>query len=210
ISSLAVTVNEMLFDLTGDKPDLKPLDPEGIGEVISALKTIEGRSQGLLNFVEIYRNLTRVPKPNFRYFPVRELFDRNLLLLKPKLDQLNIRCSCVVTPENLMLTADPDLVDQVIINLVLNAIDAVKNKENPQITARALTSSSGRVIIELIDNGYGIKPDIIDKIFMPFFTSKRDGSGIGLSLSRQIMRLHKGMISVKSLPGEGTTFTLTF
>ncbi|MBP6977947.1 MAG: ATP-binding protein [Bacteroidales bacterium] len=210
ISSLAVTVNDMLFDVTPNIANLKSLDAEEIGEVITALKTIQGRSQGLLNFVEIYRNLTRVPKPNFRHFPVREMFDRNLLLLKPKLDQMNIHCSCVITPENLMLTADPDLVDQVIINLVLNAIDAVKNKENPQVTARALTSNSGRVIIELIDNGHGIKPDIIDKIFMPFFTSKKDGSGIGLSLSRQIMHLHKGAITVKSLPGEGTTFTLTF
>ncbi len=210
ISSLATTVNEMLFESTGEKPNLKSLDSEDIDEIISALRTIQGRSQGLLNFVEIYRNLTRIPKPNFRHFPVRELFDRNLLLLKPKLDLLNIQCSCVITPENLMLTADPDLVDQVIINLVLNAIDAVRNKGNPQVTARALTSSSGRVIIELIDNGYGIKLDIIDKIFMPFFTSKKDGSGIGLSLSRQIMHLHKGTITVKSLAGEGTTFTLTF
>lgn len=210
ISSLAVTVNEMLFDHDREAPSLKTLDDEDIDAVETALKTIQGRSQGLLNFVETYRNLTRVPKPNFRYFPVKELFDRNLLLLKPKLEQHGIQCSCVITPDNLMLTADPDLVDQVVINLVLNAIDAVKNRVNPLITARALTTSSGRVIIELIDNGHGIKPDIIDKIFMPFFTSKKEGSGIGLSLSRQIMHLHKGTVTVKSLPGEGTTFTLTF
>ena len=210
ISSLAVTVNEMLFDHDREAPSLKTLDDEDIDAVETALKTIQGRSQGLLNFVETYRNLTRVPKPNFRYFPVKELFDRNLQLLKPKLEQHGIQCSCVITPDNLMLTADPDLVDQVVINLVLNAIDAVKNRVNPLITARALTTSSGRVIIELIDNGHGIKPDIIDKIFMPFFTSKKEGSGIGLSLSRQIMHLHKGTVTVKSLPGEGTTFTLTF
>lgn len=210
ISSLAVTVNEMLFDHHREGPSIKVLDNEDIDAVETALRTIQGRSQGLLNFVETYRNLTRVPKPNFRYFPVKELFDRNLLLLKPKLEPHGIQCSCVITPDNLMMTADPDLVDQVIINLVLNAIDAVKNRENPLITARALTTSASRVIIELIDNGQGIKPDIIDKIFMPFFTSKKEGSGIGLSLSRQIMHLHKGTITVKSLPGEGTTFTLTF
>jgi C4-dicarboxylate-specific signal transduction histidine kinase len=96
------------------------------------------------------------------------------------------------------------------INLMLNAIDAVKQKESPQISTRAYANSSGRVVIEVTDNGYGIKPDIMDKIFMPFFTSKKDGSGIGLSLSRQIMHLHKGTITVKSLPEEGTVFTLTF
>lgn len=210
ISSLAVTVNEMLFDLSGEVPKLRQLDEEDIDAIETAIKTIQGRSQGLLNFVDIYRNLTRIPKPNFRYFPVKELFDRSMMLLKPKLEQIDIQCSCVITPDNLMLTADPDLVDQVMINLILNAMDAVKNKSNPQITARGYTNNAGRVVIELIDNGYGIKPDIIDKIFMPFFTSKKDGSGIGLSLSRQIMHLHKGSITVKSLPEEGTTFTLTF
>jgi len=109
-----------------------------------------------------------------------------------------------------MLTADPDLVDQVMINLMLNAIDAVKDKEDAFISVSAFTNNSGKVVIELSDNGYGIKPDILDKIFMPFFTSKKEGSGIGLSLSRQIMHLHKGSIGVKSKPNEGTTFTLTF
>ncbi len=93
---------------------------------------------------------------------------------------------------------------------MLNAIDAVRKVDNPQISILATTNSSGRVVIDLKDNGHGIKPDILDKIFMPFFTSKKGGSGIGLSLSRQIMHLHKGRISVKSTPGEGATFTLTF
>jgi nitrogen fixation/metabolism regulation signal transduction histidine kinase len=210
ISSLTNTVNQMLFDRSGEEIRLKTLDSDDIDAVGKALKTVQSRSQGLLNFVEIYRNLTRIPKPNFRHFPVKELFDRNLLLLKPRLEQMSIPCTCTITPESLMLTADPDLVDQVMINLMLNAIDAVKQKESPQISTRAYANSSGRVVIELTDNGYGIKPDIMDKIFMPFFTSKKDGSGIGLSLSRQIMHLHKGTITVKSLPEEGTVFTLTF
>jgi nitrogen fixation/metabolism regulation signal transduction histidine kinase len=210
ISSLTNTVNQMLFDRSGEEIRLKTLDSDDIDAVGKALKTVQSRSQGLLNFVEIYRNLTRIPKPNFRHFPVKELFDRNLLLLKPRLEQMSIPCICTITPESLMLTADPDLVDQVMINLMLNAIDAVKQKESPQISTRAYANSSGRVVIEVTDNGYGIKPDIMDKIFMPFFTSKKDGSGIGLSLSRQIMHLHKGTITVKSLPEEGTVFTLTF
>jgi two-component system nitrogen regulation sensor histidine kinase NtrY len=109
-----------------------------------------------------------------------------------------------------MVTADPDLVDQVIINLVLNAMDAVKKVENPEISILATINNSNRVVVDIKDNGNGIKPDILDKIFMPFFTSKKHGSGIGLSLSRQIMHLHKGSITVKSKPEEGTVFTLTF
>lgn len=210
ISSLATTVNEMMIDADSDPPVLKYLDPEDIESVQSALYTIQSRSQGLLNFVEIYRNLTRIPKPNFRYFPVKDLFDRCQQLLKPKIDNLNISFGCSIFPQNLMLTADPDLIDQVMINLMLNAIDAIKDKKDPQIMVSAGTNVNGRIYIEISDNGYGIKPDIIDKIFMPFFTSKKGGSGIGLSLSRQIMHLHKGTISVKSKPDEGTTFSLTF
>ena len=89
-------------------------------------------------------------------------------------------------------------------------LDAVKGVENPIIKIIAFKNDYGKTVIEFIDNGYGIKPDILDKIFMPFFTSKKSGSGIGLSLSRQIMHLHKGTISVKSKPDEGTVFTLTF
>jgi C4-dicarboxylate-specific signal transduction histidine kinase len=141
---------------------------------------------------------------------VREAFDRAELLMKPKIEGLNITCNCRVFPQDLMLTADPDLLDQVIINLLLNSIDAVKNKEHPEISMIAYNNQSNRTTIEVSDNGTGIRPDIIDKIFMPFFTSKSEGSGIGLSLSRQIMHLHKGSISVKSKMDEGSVFTLIF
>ncbi|MCD4735356.1 MAG: HAMP domain-containing histidine kinase, partial [Bacteroidales bacterium] len=178
--------------------------------VENALVTISKRSQGLLNFVDTYRNLTRIPKPNFRYFKVKELFERaEKLLTKPLKDQ-NIVCNCEVLPENLMLTADPDLIDQVIINLLLNAIDAVKGNINPVVVLKAGVNMNNRITIEVTDNGTGIKHDIIDKIFMPFFTSKKSGSGIGLSLSRQIMHIHKGSVTVKSKPGEGSKFTLVF
>ena len=210
ISSLAATVQEMMFIDPDNDRQLKALDPEDLDGIGSALKTIQNRSQGLLNFVEIYRNLTRIPKPNFRYFDVKEIFDRASELMKPKMDKINIQCFSKVIPTDLKITADPDLIDQVVINLLLNAIDAIKNTPNPKISTMAFKNDAGRIIIEISDNGDGIKPDIIDKIFMPFFTSKKTGSGIGLSLSRQIMSLHKGAISVKSNPKEGTTFTLTF
>ncbi|MBU1368579.1 MAG: GHKL domain-containing protein [Bacteroidetes bacterium] len=210
ISSLASTVQEMMTNPETDKLELNQLNEEDLESIYSAMATIESRSRGLLNFVEIYRNLTRIPKPNFRYFAIKELFDKAHELLKPKLDKFNIKCVCKVFPEEMMLLADPDLVDQVLINLLLNAIDAVKEQENAQISITASTNLNNRITVDIADNGSGIKTDLMDKIFMPFFTSKKEGSGIGLSLSRQIMQMHKGAISVKSKPGEGTVFTLTF
>jgi len=210
ITSLASTVHDMTIKKEDDKILLKTLDEEDVESIDSALSTIQNRSQGLLNFVEVYRDLTRIPKPNFRYFKVSELFDRCSLLLKPKMETLGIECSSKVLPADLMVTADPDLIDQVIINLMLNAIDAVREVEAPMINIVATINSSNRVVIDFNDNGTGIKPDIMDKIFMPFFTSKKHGNGIGLSLSRQIMHLHKGSILVRSKHDEGTVFTLVF
>ncbi|MFO8129569.1 MAG: ATP-binding protein [Bacteroidales bacterium] len=210
ISSLASTVREMLLtDLEGGR-EARELDTEDMENIDGAISTIQNRSQGLLNFVEVYRNLTRIPKPNFRYFPVSDLFERSRQLLKPKMDELGIRYNIRVFPPELMITADPDLLDQVVINLLLNAMDAVKNQPDPEISILATLNDHNRVVIDFEDNGYGIKPDIMDKIFMPFFTSKKHGSGIGLSLSRQIMHLHKGSVKVKSKPEEGTTFRLIF
>ncbi|PKP52487.1 MAG: ATP-binding protein [Bacteroidetes bacterium HGW-Bacteroidetes-1] len=210
ISSLAATVQEMLINPETNKMDVSKLDDEDFESIHSAMSTIESRSLGLLNFVEIYRNLTRIPKPNFRHFKVQELFDRAHELLKPKFDLLQIHCVCKVFPDELLLLADPDLIDQVVINLMLNAIDAVKEQPNPQISIVASTNLNNRITIDFADNGHGIKPDLMDKIFMPFFTSKKEGSGIGLSLSRQIMQMHKGAITFKSKLDEGTVFTLTF
>jgi two-component system, NtrC family, nitrogen regulation sensor histidine kinase NtrY len=210
ITSLASTVHDMTVRREGGKVKMNTLDDEDVESFESALTTIQNRSQGLLNFVEIYRDLTRIPKPNFRYFRVQELFDRCSLLLKPRIDELGIECSSKVFPPDLMITADPDLIDQVVINLMLNAIDAVKEVENPKINVLASINSSSRIVIDFKDNGTGIMPDIMDKIFMPFFTSKKHGNGIGLSLSRQIMHLHKGSVLVRSRPEEGTVFTLVF
>ncbi len=212
ISSLASTVEDILFedDPNSESVHLKELDDDEIQSVNEALVTIRNRGHGLLTFVENYRNLTRIPRPNFRYFAVSELFDRAHVLLKPKMDAYGITCAKRMFPNDLMITADPDLIDQVFINLLLNAIDAVKGNGNPQIEVVAAISSGDKITIDFSDNGHGIKPDILDKIFMPFFTSKKEGSGIGLSLSRQIMHLHKGSISVKSKPGEGTIFRLNF
>jgi len=177
ISSLASTVTDMIIDKSGDDYVLNEIKDDDLESIDQALTTIQNRSQGLLNFVD--RNLTRIPKPNFRYFQIKELFDRAEQLLKPKIEDLNIVCNCKVYPDDLMLTADPDLLDQVVINLILNAIDAVKKSKNPQVSLIAYNNQNNRTTIEISDNGTGIKPDIIDKIFMPFFTSKQESHQAG-------------------------------
>ena len=130
--------------------------------------------------------------------------------MSPKFDALGIEYKVRIYPQDLKVLADPDLIDQVLINLLLNAIDAVKETNNPKITIVASVNLNNRTMIEVADNGKGIPQDMLDKIFMPFFTSKKTGSGIGLSLSRQIMQMHKGSISVRSRKDEGATFTMIF
>ncbi|MBN2637670.1 MAG: GHKL domain-containing protein [Bacteroidales bacterium] len=210
ISSLASTVQDIVSQYCERDFAQNEDEKEDMQNVTSALATIEKRSKGLLNFVDLYRNLTRIPKPNFRYFSVQELFQRQLDLLQSKLDEKQVRVVSRIFPSDLKLLADPDLIDQVMLNLLLNAIDAVKDQEEGMITIVASVNLNNRTVIEVTDNGTGINHDVMDKIFMPFFTSKENGSGIGLSLSRQIMQMHKGSISVRSKYGKGSTFLLVF
>jgi len=213
ISSLSETVGDILKNHEMEPPSNEDFK-EDMENVKQAITTIGNRSKGLLNFVELYRNLTRIPKPNFRYFHVSSLFERAIELLGPEIEKNKIEIVIKIFPKDLKLLADPDLIDQVLINLLLNAIDAVSELENtngkPKITIVASVNLNNRTIIEIADNGRGIKQDSLDKIFMPFFTSKKHGSGIGLSLSRQIMQMHKGSISVRSKQDEGAIFTMVF
>lgn len=211
ISSLTETVAGILENHENESMSDEDLK-EDMDNVRQAITTIGNRSKGLLNFVEIYRNLTRIPKPNFRHFYIRDMFDRAFELLSPKFNEKNIQFVVKVFPKDLKVLADPDLIDQVLINLLLNAIDAVSDQDilNPKITIVASVNLNNRTTIEIADNGLGIKHDLLDKIFMPFFTSKKKGSGIGLSLSRQIMQMHKGSISVRSKQDEGAIFTMVF
>ena len=121
-----------------------------------------------------------------------------------------IRLSTSVDPESLDLTADPELVEQVLINLLLNAIQAAQDRRDIRIELTARMDGRGHLLLEVSDNGPGIIEEALDKVFIPFFTTRRDGSGIGLSVSRQIMRLHRGTIGVRSEPDVETIFTLRF
>ncbi|MFA5418825.1 MAG: hypothetical protein WC341_10240, partial [Bacteroidales bacterium] len=134
ISSLAATIKEILETRKANYPARDEQEEDDIESVTQAVATIENRGKGLLNFVELYRNLTRIPKPHFRYFKTSKLFDSTLELMNPKFEQLNIKCTTKIFPQDLKILADPDLIDQVLINLILNAIDAVAEVEKPQIT----------------------------------------------------------------------------
>jgi nitrogen fixation/metabolism regulation signal transduction histidine kinase len=181
-----------------------------IEDTLLALKSIQKRSNGLMSFVEIYRSLTKVPKPVFHEIDMISLLNEILILMNSELQVHNIVLSAKVQPENLKITADEKLITQVIINLIKNSVESINNKTNGKIQIEAFMSSQTEPIIQVTDNGTGISTDLIEKVFIPFFTTKEHGSGIGLSLSRQIMKLHGGTISVYSKPGIETVFTLKF
>jgi two-component system nitrogen regulation sensor histidine kinase NtrY len=210
IASLSSTLEIMLKGITENGNVKEELDITTVVEILQALQTINKRSTGLLHFVNTYRNLTRIPKPNFKIFPVQELFKNIYLLMEEELAASKINFITRIEPENLMVSADEQLIEQVIINLIRNSIHALENKTTPTIELKAFYNKRGRVTMQVTDNGTGILPEVLDKIFIPFFTTKQSGSGIGLSLSRQILRLHNGTISAYSSPDKETVFTLTF
>lgn len=209
ISSLASTVNDLITKTYENENQSKP-DPDTLSDIHGALTTIQNRSQGLIHFVDAYRNLTKIPKPTFRLVTVEELFARIEHLMRPRMAEKKILFSKSIDPQSLEITADSILIEQVLINLLVNAMHAVEGQSRPEIWLRADMDENGRVCIHVTDNGYGIIEEALNKIFIPFFTTKPDGSGIGLSLSRQIMRLHRGSITVQSKPHVKTVFTLRF
>jgi len=209
IASLASTVNDLLTESPNQEKPIERIDTEIISDVRGALQTIEKRSHGLLNFVDAYRNLTRIPRPNLQIVSLSEFFSRLKKLMHSQITEGSIDLQVHIEPDNLQLAADPELIEQVLINLLLNAIEAVAKQPNPVIKIFAKLDDKGRITIQVIDNGTGISEEIAEKIFIPFFTTKKKGSGIGLSLSRQIMRMHRGSLGVLSKKGE-TVFTLKF
>jgi nitrogen fixation/metabolism regulation signal transduction histidine kinase len=211
IASLSSTLNMMLKNIKSDQSKNEIiLDREAVNEIYEALETISKRSTGLLHFVNTYRNLTRIPKPNFKLCNVSELFNNIKKLMEDEFNSNQIKLIIKVEPESLQFMADEQLMEQVIINLVKNSLHALNGRNNAQISLTAFLNKRGRVTLQVIDNGPGILKDVLDKIFIPFFTTKPAGSGIGLSLSKQILRLHNATISVHSEPDKETVFTMTF
>ena len=210
IASLSSTLEIMLKGITDGGNVREDMDIDAVMEIQQALQTINKRSTGLLHFVNTYRNLTRIPKPNFKIFPVQELFKNLYLLMEEEITENKINFVTNIEPENIEVSADEQLVEQVIINLIRNSLHALDGRKDPTIELKTYYNKRGRVTIQVADNGTGILPEVLDKIFIPFFTTKQSGSGIGLSLSRQILRLHNGTITAHSVPDEETIFTLTF
>lgn len=204
ISSLADTLKNRL-QRTVDEPN----DPAAIEDLEIGIDTIKRRSEGLLKFAQTYRNLNKITKLNLKKLYVRELFGNLHQLMQPTLEQKNIDLEIILRETDLSFEADPSLIEQVMINLIVNAIEAVKEQEHPRIVLSAETSGK-RVILKVADNGSGMPEELLDKIFIPFFSTKKNGSGIGLSLCKQIVMLHKGNIQVQSVEKKGTIFSLQF
>lgn len=207
ISSLAATVRtdiEQKLDMHIDVP------PSELEDYLMALGTIEKRSEGMINFVSDFRSLAHIPTPKFQTIQLKNLFEQLGTLLQHQFENHQIQFKTKIEPDELILFGDANLIEQVLINLIQNAIHAVEESVMRVISMEAFIDEAGKIIIEITDSGKGIEEDALSKIFIPFFTTKKTGSGIGLSLSKQIMRRHKGNIQVRSKLGKGTTFKLIF
>jgi signal transduction histidine kinase len=206
ISSLAETLKNRLHESVAHLQN-----KEGsVDDLALGIETIQRRSEGLLKFAETYRNLNKITTLNSKKILVRDLFENLNQLMQPTLEQKQIELDIILKDPAITLDADVNLLEQVLINLLVNAIEAVKDKTDPQIILTASASSTGKTVIKISDNGNGMSAEILDKIFIPFFSTRKNGSGIGLSLCKQIMLLHKGNIRVQSKEGEGSSFLLVF
>ena len=210
ISSLSSTVANMLRPFTSGRKGTPEIDLNTLSEIQGALQTINKRSTGLMNFVETYRSLTKVPEPNFAVVKMKDIVQRCCTLMRKDVEAKKIRLESSIEPESIEVQIDEQMIEQVMINLVQNSMQALDGCKDATIQVKGYYNKRGRPTIQVIDNGQGILSDVIDKIFIPFFTTKKSGSGIGLSLSRQILRLHGGTITAQSTPGEETIFTMTF
>ena len=174
------------------------------------IDTIKRRSEGLLKFAETYRNLNKITTLNLQKVYIRDLFGNIYQLMQPTLEQKNIELEIILKEPNIQIEADPNLLEQVLINLVVNAIEAVKEKEVPKITLSAEQSLNKKTFVKVADNGQGMSEEVLEKIFIPFFSTKKNGSGIGLSLCKQIVMLHRGTLQAQSVEGKGSVFLMQF
>jgi signal transduction histidine kinase len=206
ISSLADTLKNRL-----QSPEIVNSSMSGqLEDLELGIDTIKRRSEGLLKFTESYRNLNKITKLDLKKIMVRDLFENLSSLMHPSMEKKHIELEIVLRDPALAIEADINLLEQVMINLLVNAIEAVKDKEHPRITLSAETQQNNRTVVKVSDNGSGIPTELLDKIFIPFFSTRKTGSGIGLSLCKQIMLLHKGNIQVQSAEGVGSAFLLQF
>jgi nitrogen fixation/metabolism regulation signal transduction histidine kinase len=209
ITSLAAVISGYFKKSDDEKPiSLRKIDHQIVSKTLSGLNTIEETGKGLLDFVDKYRSLTSLPKPDLRKFTIDSLFRKCKLLMESNISDY-IKITASVFPEDIAITADYAQIEQILINLIKNAAEALSGVGDGTIHLKAFFADDA-VLIQVKDNGIGISGDIIEDIFVPFYTTKENGSGIGLSLSKQIMQNHDGTISVNSSLDKGSEFTLKF
>lgn len=209
ISSLTSTLREILDHDMQKKSDHWELKDEGADDLREGLSTIENRSRGLIKFIDAYREYTSLPKPNMTTIKLKDLVDKVAQLMKNEIKKTKIDFQHHVSSEYLTIHCDIEMIEQVLINLLKNAVEALADTESPKLELIGRYDEN-MIKIEVIDNGPGIIKEALEHIFVPFYTTKRTGSGIGLSLSRQIMQMHNGTLSVVSTPDVKTVFTLRF
>lgn len=173
-----------------------------------ALQTLETRGKGMINFVDGYRSFTSIPPPTFAEIQMDQLIQSIMNLLQPEMNAAGIQFTFENMPKQNSVQADAEQLSMVLINLVKNAKEALEHTDNPRIQIKSYGQNQS-VLIDVTDNGPGIEPEALDDIFIPFFTTKENGSGIGLSLSRQIIQQHGGTIKVYSQPGKGCRIVVT-
>ena len=206
ISSLANTLKSRLLSSI-ENNEAQPSYREDL-EI--GIDTIRKRSEALLKFADTYRNLNRINSLVLKEIYVRDLFENQHSLMMPTLSERNIELEIVLKDPYIKILADPNLIEQVLINLILNAMEAVKQSVQPKIILSASVNQQKKCILKVTDNGHGIQKELLDQIFIPFFSTRKNGTGIGLNLCKQIMLLHKGNIQVNTIEGSGTSFSLVF
>ncbi len=209
ISSLTSTLREILdHEMIKNEKDYE-LKAEAADDLREGLATIENRSKGLIKFIDAYREYTSLPQPKIKTVMLKELIEKTAQFMRQELKKTNITFTTSCSSEYLTIQADAEMIEQVLINLVKNAVESLSQNNSGKIELNGKYIDQS-VIIEVTDNGPGIIPEAINRIFVPFFTTKKTGSGIGLALSRQIMQMHNGALTVESEPEVSTVFTLRF
>jgi len=205
--SLTETILMLLEDQKGQQKELSEITVRNIKDVRFSVNTIKKRSEGILQFVDAYRKLTDIPHPEFQNVEVNDLVGSAISLLEADLKKRGIQISCEVIPDGLQLYCDKNLIEQVLINMITNSMFALVGRDQPFIKIISFDTQS-RVILHIEDNGKGIAQEVLQKIFIPFFSTREGGSGIGLSFSKFVILQHGGRIKVESKTNESTKFII--
>jgi signal transduction histidine kinase len=210
ITNLAGMTAQMLEDEAGVVQKPEKIGEDVIEDIHHSLRIIESRTKGLISFIKATKSLTDIPKPNLRKILLRDLFERISTLYKAKFKETGVKFELEIVPTDLSIEADMELIEQVIINILQNALEAMQETSTPMLSINARKSESDHVQISISDTGKGISDEVLEQIFLPFYSTKANNSGIGLSLSQQIMMLHHARLEVSSAVNRGTTFIMIF